>query len=104
MKMVRRLTVEIERRSLKITVREIGSAAAVSPNSAAEEPIAPCPRCGAAWIPLNPASSGAVAEPQGKKTDLRATLDALGFHVCSSPSGQLWVCERSISPLKENHQ
>jgi|SRR5579875_438978 len=101
MKTVRRLTVEIERRSLKVTVREIGSAAAVSSNLAGEEPMAPCPRCGAAWIPLHQA---AVAEPQGKTTDLRAKLDALGLHVYSSPSGQLWVCDRSISHLKENHQ
>jgi hypothetical protein len=90
MKTVRRLTVEIERRLLLI--QRGGSVGADAPieHSAEEKSKGDCPDCGSPWVLLH---DGKEAGQKGLPADVHTLRD---IHLHSSPSGQLWICQRSL--------
>src|SRR5262249_52368709 len=89
MRIVRRLTVEIERRKLVLSQR-IGESTRPSESSLAEKPVGGCPTCGSTWVLVHDSGQAGLEK---RPFDLRAFQ---AEHLHMSPAGHVWICQRSL--------
>jgi hypothetical protein len=92
MRTVRRLTVEIERRKLVLTLRDghIAESATPSESALAEKPRGECPECGSFWVLVHDA---------GQRDSAKQPFCLEAFqadHMHMSPAGSIWICQRSL--------
>jgi hypothetical protein len=97
MKRTRRITVEIEQRSISISRSEWRRAGDLEIHAPAM-PIA-CSVCGAAWVLVSP-EADAVIDSEAQQI-LRVLMQR-GLHTYFSAAGKLWVCSQSFQHLSEN--
>lgn len=97
MKRMRRLSIELRRREVTITVQ--GSTFHVQDADLDTVPPSPgCPACGSPWFTaVAPADRGFHSGIH----QIHRVLQQSGLHAQVSPAGQLRICERSIEKLKE---
>jgi hypothetical protein len=98
MKRTRRVTVEIEHRSISISQTE-SRCVADSDVHAAAMPVA-CSVCGAAWMLVSPEADGGF---DSEAQQIFQVLRQRGLHTHFSAGGKLWVCSQSFQHLSENN-
>jgi hypothetical protein len=95
-KRTRRITVEIEQRSISISRTDSRHAAEQEIHTPAM-PIA-CTVCGAAWVLVSP-EADAIIDSEAQQI-LRVLMQR-GLHTYFSAAGRVWVCSQSFQHLSE---